>query len=114
MKDQLNRFLLFAGLLFLALGAVSWIIDIRGLLFLPGCSMFCFQLLACRLTTGWGWRLMPLAVLLLWAGCGLLIAICGPGWDGLLGVLMLWASVAPAVGIALAWVLYLCLRRAVR
>lgn len=106
MKNDLDRFLLFAALLFLGLSIASCWVDIRGLLFLPGCSVFCFQLLACRRAEGWGGRLAPLLALLAWTGVGLLIAIYEPGWDGLLGVIMLYASIAPAIGIVLAWIIH--------
>lgn len=114
MKNDLNRFLLFAALFFLGLSAATFWVDIRGLLFLPGCSLFCFQLLACRMAKGWGGRLAPLLVLLAWAGIGLLIAVYVPGWDGLLGVIMLYASIAPTVGIAAAWIVYAITRRTVK
>ena len=114
MKKDLNRFLLFAALFFLGLSVVAFWVDIRGLLFLPGCALFCFQLLACQMTNGWGGRLAPLAALLLWAGCGLLIAVYEPGWDGLLGVIMLYASIAPAVGIVLAWIVHGITRRSAK
>ena len=114
MKNDLDRFLLFAALFFLGLSTASFWVDIRGLLFLPGCSLFCFQLLACRTAEGWGGRLAPLIALLAWAGIGLLIAIYVPGWDGLLGAIMLYASIAPAVGIAAAWIIHAISRRMVK
>lgn len=114
MKTDLDRFLLFAALFFLGLSAASWWVDIRGLLFLPGCSLFCFQLLACRTAEGWGGRLAPLLALLAWAGVGLLIAIYTPGWDGLLGAIMLYASIAPAIGIVLAWIIHGVTRHTVK
>ena len=103
MKTDGNRFLLLAALLFLCLSIASCWVDIRGLLFLPGCSVFCFQLLACRRAKGWGVRLAPLWILLAWAAVGLLITLTARSWDGLLGGIMLYASISPAVAIVLAW-----------
>jgi len=111
MKNDLNRFLLFGGLFFLGLSIASCWVDIRGLLFLPGCAVFCFQLLACRRAKGWGVRLAPLWILLAWAAVGLLITLTAQGWDGLLGGIMLYASISPAAAIVLAWGGYIICNR---
>lgn len=111
MKNELNRFLLFAvGLSILACVATCFI-DWRGLLFLPAIPFFCAQLLTCRLYKGWGPRLAPLGALFFWAACGTLILFCAEGWDGLLGAIMLCGSIGPAVSIALAWIVYFLTRR---
>lgn len=111
MKNELNRFLLFTiGLSILACAATCYI-DWRGLLFLPAIPFFCAQLLVCRLYHAWGPRLAPLGALLFWAGCGLLIAVCGKNWESILGLIMLCGSIGPAVSLVLGWIVHLLTRR---
>ena len=111
MFDRTNRFLLAAGVLTLVLCGLSFSVDVRLLLFLPALPAFCFQYLVLRMTSDRVLRLLPLFLLALWAGVGWLILTLATGWDGLLGVLMLFTSIAPAVGLAAAGLFFFLRRR---
>ena len=111
MFDRTNRILLTAGVLTLVLCGFSFSVDVRLLLFLPALPAFCFQYLVLRMTPDRVLRLFPLFLLALWAGVGWLILVLASGWDGLLGVLMLYTSIAPAVGLAAAGLFFFLHRR---
>ena len=111
MKDRTNRILLGVGLLSLALCSAGFIVDIRLLLFLPAIPAFCAPALLFRLTPSLPLRLIPLILLALFAGVGGLILLLASGWDGLLGLLMLFGSIAPAVGLAAAFLCWLFSRK---
>jgi len=112
-----NRFDLWLLLLFFGSVPVClWAggLDIRWLLILPGLPVFFLQLLLCRRTGELGIRILPAALLLLFALSGGLILLVTSGWDALLGLIMLWSSVSPAVGIVLGWGGYLLHIRVVK
>jgi len=103
MKHKNDRYLAAAAVLSLPLCLWAWFFDIRLLLVLPAVPALCIQLLLCRRTGQFLLRLIPLVLVALFAGTGALILFLSSGWDGLLGLIMLFASIAPAAGILLAW-----------
>lgn len=103
MKNRFDLSLLM--LFFCSVPVCLWAggLDIRWLLILPGLPVFFLQLLLCRRTGELGIRILPTALLLLFALTGGIIVLVGVGWDTLLGWIMLLASIAPAIAILLAW-----------
>jgi len=89
----------------------AWFFDLRLLLILPALPLFCLQLLVCRKTAKRRLRLIPLSLVLLWAGCGGAILLLTSGWDQVLGLIMLWASISPAVGCVLGWLVWFILKK---
>ena len=107
MKNNVNRFLLVWALLSIPLYALAWLLwDPFTLLVFPAVPLFCLQLLLCRTAQRrWVWGL-PLCGVALFALAGAGIMLVFPGWDGLLGLIMLFGSIAPAAGCVLgllAW-----------
>lgn len=111
MKRSLNFWLILISLITLPLCVLSWLFDIRGLLYLPGILFFCVQLLVCRKTSYPFVRLIPALVVLLAALTGLCIMLYSSGWDTLGGLILLCACVSPAVAIVAAWLTYALLQR---
>ena len=86
-------------------------IDIVLLLYVTVIPFFCAQLLLCRLTGRWWSRMLPslpVAGVLVMAGYYL---IRDSGWDRLAALIFGLVSIAPAVGIVLAWVVWFLSRR---
>lgn len=103
MKDRVNPCLLGGFILSLALCVWAWFYDIRLILFLPAIPFFCIQLLLCRMARSRLSRLVPIALDLLMAAVGALLCLLGRSWDTLLGLILLCAAIAPAVGCLLGW-----------
>ena len=97
-----DKILLVLFLVSIPLCIFSWLFDIRLMLVLPFLPLFCLQLLICRRTGKRLLRLIPFGLVLLWAGFGGLILLLASGWDELLGLIMLFSSIAPAAGCAAA------------
>lgn len=106
MPDRTNRILLCAVLLSLSLCILAWLFEIRLLLILPSLPFFCVQLLLCRVTRR-GWlRAVPFLCVAVFGLTGAWICLSARGWDTLLGLLMLFASISPVAGCALGWAAY--------
>ena len=102
MKDRQNRLLLLVFLLSVALCVWAWLFDIRLILFLPVIPSFCLTLLLCRTIRWLVVQFLPLLLIIgiaLLAACGWLTAT---GWDSLAWAILLFGSIAPAVGCILA------------
>jgi len=107
MKKKGQWPLLAAGVLGIVLSVVMWIVDLRLLLFVPAIPAFCFQLFACRATQRRWLRLIPFGCVLLFFLTGAGIWVVYDSWDELLGVIMVLASISPAVGCLLGAGTYL-------
>lgn len=107
MKDRVNQLLLGGFLLSLALCVWAWFSDIRLILLIPAFPFFCVQLLLLRMTRARFCLFFPIALDLLLAFFGAFLWLLGPGWDTLLGLILLCAAIAPAVGCLLGWLVYL-------
>lgn len=111
MKNRTNQVLLFLSLISLTIYCVIFASCFSELpispsplhqmliLYFHSVPMFFVQLLLCRLSKGWRWRLIPFLPILA-AG---LVFMYFAEWYILGWILVLWWCVAPTVGCALAW-----------
>lgn len=106
MKDRVNQCLLGGFILSLALCVWVWFYDIRLILFLPSISFFFIQILLFRVTCSRFYRSFPIVLDLLMAAVGALLCLLGRSWDALLGLILLCASISPAVGCVLGWLVW--------
>ena len=102
MKNRWNLLLTVLTILSVPLCFLAWIVDIRLLLFLPALPAFCLQILLCRKTRRYVLWAIPLLCVALFCLSGAWITQINPGLDGILGVIMMFASISPAVGCVLA------------
>ena len=103
MKNRVDIWLAAGAILSAAACIPAWLVEIRLLLILPGICLFCLELLICRRTSTLSSRLLPLGVDAAAAVVGWSIMTTARNWDSLFGVILLLASISPAVGILLAW-----------
>lgn len=71
-------------------------------LYFHSVPMFFVQLLLCRLSKRWRWRLVPFLPILVVG----LVFMSFAGWHILGWILVLFWSIAPTVGCVLAWAVY--------
>lgn len=119
MKNRTNRILLAVFLLSLAVYVPIFApcfselpIDPSPLhqlliLYFHGVPMFCIQLLLCRLSKPWWWKLIPFLPILV-AG---LVFMSFAEWYILGWILVLWWCAAPAVSCVLAWIVWFILKK---
>lgn len=100
MKNRTNRLLFLGFLLSLALCGLSFLLDIRWLLFLPVLPAFCVQLLMCRLKR---WRALPLLLTAAMAALGFYFSQQPSFGAGIFGTILLFACISPTVGCGVAW-----------
>ena len=105
MKDRTNLTLLLLLILSVIACAVIWSENPPLVLSLSCIPFFALQLLLLRLSKRRIIRLLPIRLVLLAAVIGLLLRLFGESMTPLLGLILMWASAAPAVGILLAWLL---------
>ena len=119
MKNRANQILLFLSLLSLVIYCAIFAscfselpinpspLHQRLVLYVHCIPMFFVQLLLCRLSKRWWWRLIPFLPILVVGFVFMHFA----EWYILGWILVLWWSVAPTVGCLLAWAVFF-LRRA--
>ena len=102
MKNRWNLLLSVLTILSATLCLFAWVIDIRLMLFLPALPAFCLQMLLCRKTRRYALWPIPLLCVALFCLAGAWIVQMEPGLDGILGLIMMFASISPTVGCVLA------------
>lgn len=122
MRKDLNQLLLAAAILLLGMWLLCWkafgenwgngwgILAL--LLSLHGVALFFLQMFFCRQLRRWWPKALPALLLggfILWT-LWIMAHDSSGGWDRLIGESILWFCVASAVGIALAWGLYVALK----
>lgn len=111
MKHRTELFLAL-GMTLSAVGCVAaWYIEISLLLYLTVVPFFCAQLLLCRLTKRWWLRCQPLVPVAIALAMAAFYLIRDSGWDRLAALIFGLICIAPAVGIALGWCVWLICRR---
>lgn len=86
---------------------VAWYVEISLLLFITVVPFFCAQLLLCRLSKRWQIRIAPAFPVAVLAGMAFFYLVRDSGWDRLGALILGLAAIAPTVGIALAWCVWL-------
>lgn len=111
MKNKWNILLLALWLVSSVVCVWNWLsfIDLPSF-FIPFIPAFCSQLLLCRATKN-GWlRSLPVLPVLFLLGIAGFYLVRDSGWDRLGALIFGLAAIAPAVGIALGWGIWvLCL-----
>ena len=112
MKNRWNIALFSIWLVSAVICVINWLtfLDVPSFL-LPIIPSFCSQWFLCRITKNGYLRALPvLPVVALLAIAGW-YAVFGSGWDMLAAILFAFAAIAPAVGVALGWLVWWLIER---
>lgn len=106
MKHKTDLLLAFGMVLSVIACVVACYVEISWLLYITVIPFFCAQMLLCRLTGRWWIRMVPaLPVVAVLTVAGVYL-IRDSGWDRLGALIMGLVCIAPAVGIALGWLVW--------
>lgn len=111
MKNKLDLVLLAGFMLSLPVCVWAWFSNMVLLLFITVVPFFCLQLLLCRLTGSLTARLVPVAPVLLSLAGALFYTVRDSGWDRLAALIFALASIAPAAGLLLGWLVWWLMAR---
>ena len=106
MKRHSDLILLAVFLLSLPVCIWAWFWNIALLLYITAIPFFCLQLLLCRVSSRPAARLAPCLPVLLALAAALYYLVRDSGWDRLAALIFALAAIAPAVGIALGWLVW--------
>lgn len=106
MKQRTDLLLAFTMTLSAIGCVVAWYIEPSWLLYITVMPFFCAQLLLCRVSTSRAARSAPVLPVLLALGMAAFYFIRDSGWDRLGALILGLVCIAPAVGIALGWLVW--------